>query len=113
TRRPPRSTLFPYTTLFRSCKNVSRDDEQRADLVRRLREFFVVINHAVCCRILDQCAKNRVIKFEIGKIAGDDFDAERLRTGPHNGDALWMTIVRHEKSIPRVASGGRVIAYCY
>src|SRR5947208_16092080 len=21
-RRPPRSTLFPYTTLFRSCKNV-------------------------------------------------------------------------------------------
>src|SRR2546429_7137614 len=23
-RRPPRSTLFPYTTLFRSCKNGSR-----------------------------------------------------------------------------------------
>src|SRR2546427_8020603 len=22
-RRPPRSTLFPYTTLFRSCKHVS------------------------------------------------------------------------------------------
>src|SRR3712207_8829765 len=22
-RRPPRSTLFPYTTLFRSCKNSS------------------------------------------------------------------------------------------
>src|SRR2546422_4797953 len=24
-RRPPRSTLFPYTTLFRSCKAASRD----------------------------------------------------------------------------------------
>src|SRR3712207_8801231 len=23
-RRPPRSTLFPYTTLFRSCSNRSR-----------------------------------------------------------------------------------------
>ena len=78
--------------------------------MRRLRELFVVINHAVCCRILDQCAKNRVIKFEIGEIAGDDFDSKRFRPGAHNGDGLRMTIVRHEKSIPRVTSGGRVIA---
>src|SRR2546429_830916 len=27
-RRPPRSTLFPYTTLFRSIKNSSRATEQ-------------------------------------------------------------------------------------
>src|SRR5256885_12074026 len=28
-RRPPRSTLFPYTTLFRSCRRlVSADDRQ-------------------------------------------------------------------------------------
>src|SRR5947208_12767928 len=25
-RRPPRSTLFPYTTLFRSCRRVRRPD---------------------------------------------------------------------------------------
>ena len=25
-RRPPRSTLFPYTTLFRSCDNEKIDD---------------------------------------------------------------------------------------
>src|SRR2546427_7499639 len=25
-RRPPRSTLFPYTTLFRSCQRVTRGD---------------------------------------------------------------------------------------
>src|SRR5258708_26381260 len=30
-RRPPRSTLFPYTTLFRSC---SRSGKSRAGLVR-------------------------------------------------------------------------------
>src|SRR2546430_12222246 len=30
-RRPPRSTLFPYTTLFRSVRGcISRDPEQRA-----------------------------------------------------------------------------------
>src|SRR5947207_11928421 len=29
-RRPPRSTLFPYTTLFRSCqRGVSADRERR------------------------------------------------------------------------------------
>src|SRR5258708_31780000 len=35
-RRPPRSTLFPYTTLFRSPErwlNVSLDDHQRSRLV--------------------------------------------------------------------------------
>src|SRR3712207_8379156 len=26
-RRPPRSTLFPYTTLFRSRRHVARDDD--------------------------------------------------------------------------------------
>src|SRR5260370_17273686 len=26
-RRPPRSTLFPYTTLFRSCRPAVRDAE--------------------------------------------------------------------------------------
>src|SRR3712207_8395869 len=31
-RRPPRSTLFPYTTLFRSCSARDSDrDEQRID----------------------------------------------------------------------------------
>src|SRR5690606_41659282 len=34
TRRPPRSTLFPYTTLFRS--GVARDDDaERLDLIDR------------------------------------------------------------------------------
>src|SRR2546427_6349324 len=28
-RRPPRSTLFPYTTLFRSLHAQARDDERR------------------------------------------------------------------------------------
>src|SRR3712207_7008300 len=32
-RRPPRSTLFPYTTLFRSLREVALDVEEGADIV--------------------------------------------------------------------------------
>src|SRR2546422_1793016 len=35
-RRPPRSTLFPYTTLFRSCKK--NEDTSYDHLKRRLQE---------------------------------------------------------------------------
>src|SRR2546425_11981739 len=39
-RRPPRSTLFPYTTLFRSlflsCCEISRDEIPRADASQRI-----------------------------------------------------------------------------
>src|SRR5258705_9479350 len=33
-RRPPRSTLFPYTTLFRSERNVLREDRKPRQLFR-------------------------------------------------------------------------------
>src|SRR2546422_6190785 len=36
-RRPPRSTLFPYTTLFRSQQAVVRGDEELARRLRRER----------------------------------------------------------------------------
>src|SRR5256885_5412896 len=39
-RRPPRSTLFPYTTLFRSCpvglRGLEADPQELGDLLRRL-----------------------------------------------------------------------------
>src|SRR2546422_5800941 len=34
-RRPPRSTLFPYTTLFRSIPRVSRDPDRWPPALRR------------------------------------------------------------------------------
>src|SRR2546427_1569658 len=30
-RRPPRSTLFPYTTLFRSLRSAARDPRRRTE----------------------------------------------------------------------------------
>src|SRR5258708_17432492 len=38
-RRPPRSTLFPYTTLFRSLHPLGRDAEQDARLVSAVRQL--------------------------------------------------------------------------
>src|SRR3712207_7032082 len=44
-RRPPRSTLFPYTTLFRSCGNASPDgrshrpEECGGEAAARLAQF--------------------------------------------------------------------------
>src|SRR3712207_7054234 len=40
-RRPPRSTLFPYTTLFRSCQERGddhREDDAQADCNARARD---------------------------------------------------------------------------
>src|SRR2546422_652933 len=65
-RRPPRSTLFPYTTLFRSHVDVIHDDSQ---LVHGLAEFFVTFAGTQEHEVLDflvrklALAKNRVEEF--------------------------------------------------
>src|SRR2546421_7996624 len=39
-RRPPRSTLFPYTTLFRSMETGQRKDAQGATVPRKILNKF-------------------------------------------------------------------------
>src|SRR5256885_12747627 len=39
TRRPPRSTLFPYTTLFRSGRRAGRAQAPQTPLTRRERQI--------------------------------------------------------------------------
>src|SRR3989454_10184891 len=46
-RRPPRSTLFPYTTLFRSLTNVMVRVEDCAWPKRRLVDFFLRLAQAI------------------------------------------------------------------
>src|SRR5258708_17023404 len=38
-RRPPRSTLFPYTTLFRSAARKTRDEKQLQSLKAQLEQM--------------------------------------------------------------------------
>src|SRR2546430_13499016 len=44
-RRPPRSTLFPYTTLFRSRLAATRAAEEADDLSRAERQIDVFEHH--------------------------------------------------------------------
>src|SRR3712207_8849995 len=46
-RRPPRSTLFPYTTLFRSVRRVGHEVRERVDVIE------VVPTVAVVHEVLD------------------------------------------------------------
>src|SRR3712207_9368559 len=61
-RRPPRSTLFPYTTLFRSCQN-----DPTQDRVERFREFHVhgrvVEERAVAAeRLVDHLVRDHEVR---------------------------------------------------
>ena len=42
-RRPPRSTLFPYTTLFRSLIQINRAN-QRSKLISKTNDFIKSLN---------------------------------------------------------------------
>src|SRR2546425_2263499 len=44
-RRPPRSTLFPYTTLFRSRPGSVRQDRQRGVGPHRAHRLLAVLGH--------------------------------------------------------------------
>src|SRR5438034_7435126 len=85
-RRPPRSTLFPYTTLFRSERSydirlwdgtVQHGADPRADWHRadrkstRLNSSHTVISYAVFC------LKKKKIGTRLGRGAA-------LRAGPHH-----------------------------
>src|SRR5947207_6906167 len=88
-RRPPRSTLFPYTTLFRSLRGFGRRDPERVDLLggvgmillalgthpaqdrksTRLNSSHTVISYAVFCLKKKKKKKNRfnIIKNDINR----------------------------------------------
>src|SRR5438128_7452657 len=48
-RRPPRSTLFPYTTLFRSCSG-GKALERRLDEPRQRLELVAALEHGADAR---------------------------------------------------------------
>src|SRR5271154_5735199 len=94
-RRPPRSTLFPYTTLFRSQQNGSRSSSGarrprgRAIISKRSEEHTSELQSHVnlVCRLLLEKKKESVSK-------------KRLRTRNQNG-SKWSKRFAAKKCVVR------------
>src|SRR2546427_10035618 len=72
-RRPPRSTLFPYTTLFRSVLAAERRDRlelgAREDLSRRVVR---AVEHDRACPGGDRPREAVGVEAEVGRLEGDE-----------------------------------------
>src|SRR3712207_7826966 len=83
-RRPPRSTLFPYTTLFRSFAGRGERDWDRLLAVtetRRFRPGEIVLPDGVADRALYVLADGRL---EVVRAGGQDRKSTRLNSSHAN-----------------------------
>src|SRR6266511_4535294 len=84
-RRPPRSTLFPYTTLFRSGTMTSRYPSPRAFVSRwalsRSEEHTSELQSRenLVCRLLLEKKKNRTMEAEIGEKRTQAIEFNKIR----------------------------------
>jgi len=77
-RRPPRSTLFPYTTLFRSVPKFE---------AWRITFTYPLINHARHVCFLANANKNPAL---LEKILEGDQQFPSARVAPVEGDLTWI-----------------------
>src|SRR5260370_21202363 len=80
-RRPPRSTLFPYTTLFRSqMQNLQRFDERYCRR-QEIRENSGTRRRPAGGHLLAS-GKNR-----------DEVERRRSKAAPHRGQEFWKNLL--------------------
>src|SRR5256885_6486419 len=108
-RRPPRSTLFPYTTLFRSpsARHVSGDASRLQQVVWNLLSNairFTPSGGRVCVRLERSGSNAQISVSDTGCGIGSDFlpyvfdrfrQADGSTTRRHGGLGLGLAIVRH------------------
>src|SRR2546429_5004920 len=68
-RRPPRSTLFPYTTLFRSKRNGQREIKIRHEWVAEM----AAMSEFTVSRFLAEWERQGVVSVRHGTIAIQDY----------------------------------------
>src|SRR5436309_7794659 len=99
-RRPPRSTLFPYTTLFRSCGNT-------AEHFRRLRELhFVPVLDAVGDIVAVQRPVHlaRVSQGNLGRRVREDRKSTRLNSSHVKISYAVFCLKKKKKNKPRATN---------
>src|SRR3712207_4385105 len=96
-RRPPRSTLFPYTTLFRSKVNLSTKWSRRS-----IRELGFDAEQLECLlwdRLLHHELTRSGKKLIVDKTPNNVFIVDRLRAAWP--DARFVFLLRHPAAIAR------------
>src|SRR3712207_1656244 len=86
-RRPPRSTLFPYTTLFRSALKVLREqfveDEEFAERFKREAQSAASLSHPKLVQIYDRGeAEDGASYMAMEYVPGGTLKERMLREGP-------------------------------
>src|SRR3712207_7597322 len=84
-RRPPRSTLFPYTTLFRS--NIAAEDS------------FVAINATLEVDFLGQCASESLGSEYWSSSGGQPEDRKSTRLNSSHANISYAVFCLKKKSI--------------
>src|SRR2546430_12734814 len=97
-RRPPRSTLFPYTTLFRSVVEIGFNDG----------DFFVETGNGFFGRFADHNADNIGLAFKIG--GARDRKSTRLNSS-HSQISYSVFCLKKKKIIERHAPIGAIQLY--
>src|SRR3712207_5167827 len=77
-RRPPRSTLFPYTTLFRSQGNVHRFGERKVDRAALPPSLIELLHIAFAIRRLDANIEPDVLQVRLGASHAQEAASIRL-----------------------------------
>src|SRR5918996_4325741 len=78
-RRPPRSTLFPYTTLFRSPQSALADPAQRDVLQRYLRAVRAAMESVIADQSLDGTLETLGSAYDIPILREPEVAKETLR----------------------------------
>src|SRR3989449_4592603 len=71
-RRPPRSTLFPYTTLFRSNRMRETEDQRREDAEDADRDLEPAVQHRRARGAVRTPAQQPGAQAEAAHVGGDD-----------------------------------------
>src|SRR5687768_17688428 len=99
-RRPPRSTLFPYTTLFRSIAHVGREAER------------VVGLHRVASPVLERVGADLVEQPDAASLVEQDRKSTRLNSS-HGYISYAVFCLKKKKKKDNVNNDSSITLYTH